>query len=525
MNPSAPAPAVPPPAARPVLRVIVVEDSEPDAFVLTALLRAGGWQVIHRRVANANDLRSTLLAEPWDLILSDHTMPGFSAPEALALVQSTGIDVPFIIISGGIEEGVAIEAMKAGAHDFLMKGALGRLVPAVQRELREAAVRKARRTAEDSMRESELRYRSVWENSTDAVLLIDITGTIRFASPAVKSVFGWAPEEVAGSRLDLFQPPELPPETWWARTRIVAAPRALETAGRRRDGSAVEVDIAFTEMSLGEEQWVVAFFRDVTERRQAEEELRRSRQEFAAAREIQQRLFPKAAPTLPGFDIAGASHPADAAGGDYFDWLPMADGALGLVVADVSGHGVGPSLLMAEARAYLRPLARRHSDPAEILNRANKLLADDLGSERYITLLLVRLDPARQSLTFASAGHPPGQLLAADGTVRQVLNRTGRPLGRQGTALYTVSPEIPLTPGDRLLLVTDGIDEAMRADGECYGLDRAVDLLRSQPDSTAIALVESLAEAARAFTAPEPQADDLTIVVLRALGPEPLVGG
>ena len=120
-------------------------------------------------------------------------------------------------------------------------------------------------------------------------------------------------------------------------------------------------------------------------------------------------------------------------------------------------------------------------------------------------------------MTFASAGHPPGQLLAADGTVRRALNRTGRPLGRQGSAPYTVSPEIPLAPGDRLLLVTDGIDEAMRADGECFGLDRAVDLLRSRPEAPAAELVEALAATARAFTAPEPQADDLTIVVMRAL--------
>ncbi len=517
MNLPASAPSGSPPVARPLLRVIVVEDSEPDAFVLTALLRAGGWQVVQRRVANATDLRNTLLSEPWDLILSDHTMPGFSAPEALALVQSTGIDIPFIIISGGIEEGVAIEAMKAGAHDFLMKGALARLVPAVQRELREAAVRKARRDAEASLRESELRYRSVWENSTDAVLLIDFEGLIRFANPAVNQVFGWAPEELVGSRLNRLQPPNLPPETWWTMTRTTHGARALETTGLRRDGSAVELDIAFTEMRMGEQLWLVAFFRDVTERRRAEEELRRSRQEFAAAREIQQRLFPKAAPELPGFDIAGASHPADAAGGDYFDWLPMSDGAMGLVIADVSGHGVGPSLLMAEARAYLRPLARRHSDPAEILNRANELLADDLGSERYITLALVRLDPVRRSITYASAGHPPGQLISADGTIRKTLPRTGRPLGRQGSAPYLASPEIPLNPGDRLLLVTDGIDEAMRADGECFGLDRAVDVIRNGTEASALSLVERLAEAARAFTAPEPQADDLTIVVMRAL--------
>ena len=504
------APAASPAPARPPLRLLVIEDSAPDAFALATLLRAGGWQVVHRRVASAADLGAALRDEPWDLILSDHTMPGFSAPEALRIVQQTGLDVPFIIISGGIEEGVAIETMKAGAHDFIMKGALGRLVPAVQRELRESAVRRARR-------ESELRYRSVWENSTDAVLLIDLGGVIRFANPAVKPVFGWDPDVLAGQTMDALQPAGLPPGTWWAMARAAEGPKADETAGRRHDGLAVEVDVAFTEMRMGEQLWVVAFFRDVTERRRAEAELRRSRQEFAAAREIQQRLFPKAAPELPGFELAGVSRPADAAGGDYFDWLPMPDGALGIAIADVSGHGIGPSLLMAEARAYLRPLARRHSDPAEVLTRAQELLADDLGAERYITVLLARLDPVRRTLVHASAGHPSGHVLAADGSVKAVLRRTGRPLGRQGETPFVPGGEIALASGDTLLLVTDGIDEAMRSDGECFGLDRALDVLRAHRHLTAGEILEQICSAAREFTHPEPQADDLTVVVLKVL--------
>lgn len=512
---AAPTPPVTPP--RPPLRVLVVEDSTTDAFALVTLLRAGGWQVTHRRVANAAELLAVLKTEPWDLILSDHTMPGFSAPEALRLVQDTGLDLPFIIISGGIEEGVAIETMKAGAHDFIMKGALGRLVPAVQRELREAAVRKARRAAEAALRESELRYRSVWENSTDAVLLMDLAGLIRFANPAVNTVFGWPPEELAGRTLDALQSADVPPGTWWRIASSHAGPRAVETAGRRRDGSPIEVDGAFTEMRMGEQLWVVAFLRDVTERRRAEAELRRNRQEFAAAREIQQRLFPKDAPDIPGIQLAGASYPADAAGGDYFDWLTMPDGALGLVVADVSGHGVGPSLLMAEARAYLRPLARRHPDPAEILSRAQELLADDLGTQRYITLLLVRLDPLRRTLTHASAGHPPGFVLGADGSLKAELKRTGRPLGRQGNTPFATGAEIMLTAGDILLLVTDGIDEAMRADGECFGLERAAEVIRANRHHSAAALVELLCQSARNFTHPEPQADDLTVVVLKIL--------
>ena len=506
-----------PSGASPPLRVLIVEDSEFDAIFLVNLLRTGGWIVQFRRVAAADPLRQALESESWDLILCDHTMPGFSAPEALELLKGTGLDIPFIIISGGIEEGVAITAMKSGAHDFLMKGSLGRLVPAVQRELREARVRAARRAAEDTLRESELRYRSVWENSTDAVLLLDLGGVIRFANPAVSGVFGWDPASLVGQSLDVLQPAELDPGEWLQTFRAAGRAKSDEALGRRRDGSAVEIDLAVTGMRMGDEQWIVAIVRDVTERRHAERELRQSREEFAAAREVQQRLFPKAPPQLPGFDIAGVSHPAVATGGDYFDYLTMADQTLGIVIADVSGHGLGPSLLMAEARAYLRPVARRTEGTHTIVSHTQELLAEDLGSERYITLLLVRLDPVARTVTYTNAGHPSGQLLDATGRLKAVLKRSGRPLGRQGTTPYPVGETLSLTSGDILLLLTDGIDEAMRADGEVFGVERAIEVVRQQPDRPAAELVEAVCRAAREFTEPESQADDLTVVVVKVV--------
>ena len=512
-------PPVPPtpPQTGARLRVLIVEDSEFDARLLGTLLRTGGWEVSSRRVSTASDLEQALVGEDWDLILCDHTMPGFSAPEALRVVQRVGRDIPFIIISGGIEEGVAIDAMKSGAHDFLMKGALGRLVPAVQRELKEAGIRRARRAAEETLRESELRYRSVWDNSTDAVLLLDASGVIRFANPANLPVFGWDPGDLVGLGLDVLQPAELPPGHWWQSFRASGTAKSTETLARRRDGSRVDIDLALTEMRMGSDLWIVIFSRDITERRRAEEEIRRSREEFAAAREIQQRLFPKEAPRVPGYDIAGASHPADATGGDYFDFFPIDPECLGIVIADVSGHGLGPSLLMAEARAYLRLVARGSGRPGEVLTRTQELLRDDLGRERFITLLFLRLLSAQRRLQFANAGHTAGVLIGQDGNVRTILGRTGRPLGRQGDTPYPSGNEVALEPGDILLLLTDGIEEAMRSDDEIFGMDRAVEVVRSRRDRPAAEIVEAVCTAAKGFSAPEPQTDDLTVVVLKAL--------
>lgn len=133
------------------LRVLIVEDSEPDALLLLHALQKGGYQTQHERVATSNEMRVALARHPWDLILADHAMPDFSAPEALALVKRAGLDIPFIIVSGHIEEEMAVAAMQGGAHDYIMKDRLARLVPAVARELREAEVRRARKKSEEEL--------------------------------------------------------------------------------------------------------------------------------------------------------------------------------------------------------------------------------------------------------------------------------------------------------------------------------------------------------------------------------------
>ena len=172
---------------------------------------------------------------------------------------------------------------------------------------------------------------------------------------------------------------------------------------------------------------------------------------------------------------------------------------------------------MAETRAYLRPLARRHALPGEMLTIAHELLVEDLGDERYITVLVVRLNPSERTLTFANAGHPPGLLLDREGQIKARLKRTGRPFGKQGKNPYPTGESIALSSGDILLMLTDGIDEAMRPDGECFGLDRAAEVLKQNRTRSARELVETLCQAARDFAAPEPQADDLTVLIVKVL--------
>src|SRR6266545_1721812 len=154
------------------LRVLLIEDSDDDAALVVRTLRRGGYDLTYTRVESAEAMREALARHTWDLVISDYSMPQFSGPAALQLLHEVGIDLPFIIVSATIGEETAVAAMKAGAHDFLMKGNLTRLIPAVARELREAAERRERRRAEAAHRAVEARFAGVLDAAAEAIIAV-----------------------------------------------------------------------------------------------------------------------------------------------------------------------------------------------------------------------------------------------------------------------------------------------------------------------------------------------------------------
>jgi serine phosphatase RsbU (regulator of sigma subunit) len=250
-------------------------------------------------------------------------------------------------------------------------------------------------------------------------------------------------------------------------------------------------------------------------RRQAEKALRETNDQIRAAREIQQRLFPASSPCLPGLDIAGASFPAEATGGDYFDYIPLPDGSLGVAISDVTGHGFGPALVMASTRAYLRALMQTHTDVATVLRLANRVLVSDVGNDRFVTLLLARLDPATRTLSYANAGHPAGYVLDALGLVKRPLGSTAIPLGIQPEGDFPAGDPVQLVPGDLLVLLTDGVVETRAPDNSAFGTQRVFDVCRLYRHDPAHLIVTNLYYAVRAFAQNAPQVDDITVVVIK----------
>jgi DNA-binding NtrC family response regulator len=178
------------------LRVLIVEDLEDDALLIARELRRGGYDLTSERVDTLAGFEAAIARQSWDAIIADYAMPNFGGLAALRHLQDMGLDVPFIIVSGTIGQDSAVAAMKAGAHDYVMKDTLARLVPAVQRELREAQSRQARNRAEEWLRESEARYRQSVENSPNPISTVDRQGTLQMWNQACERVFQYRKEEI-----------------------------------------------------------------------------------------------------------------------------------------------------------------------------------------------------------------------------------------------------------------------------------------------------------------------------------------
>jgi len=156
------------------LRVLIVEDSEADMVLVVRELERGGYDVMWEPVETVEEMAAALETKPWDLVIADYSLPNFSAPAALVLVKERGLDLPFLVVSGTIGEDVAVATMKMGAHDYILKGHMKRLCVAVERELREAEVRRERRRAQEALRETEQRYQTLYASMSEGVGLFEL---------------------------------------------------------------------------------------------------------------------------------------------------------------------------------------------------------------------------------------------------------------------------------------------------------------------------------------------------------------
>jgi len=277
------------------------------------------------------------------------------------------------------------------------------------------------------------------------------------------------------------------------------------------DGTTLPVDVScgMTENEDGTVGLVVTL-RDISHLRK----LQQKADELRTAQIVQRQLYPDIPPRLNGYKLAGTALPATQACGDYFDFIVNEEAAdIVLTIGDVTGHGLGPALQMVETRAYLRAMIHQHGDLTKSVTRLNEFLVDDTPEGSFISLMAVRLDPVRHTMQYVGAGHD-AWLFRAGGEIEH-LPSTGLLLGLMKESRYDCSDEIPVFPGDLLLMITDGLQEALSRTGELFGTERLLQTVQQNREWDPTELIEHLIEELRRHVGYRPLHDDVTILAAK----------
>jgi len=235
--------------------------------------------------------------------------------------------------------------------------------------------------------------------------------------------------------------------------------------------------------------------------------------ELEVARSLQLAILPAAFPARPGCEGAARMIPATTMGGDFYDYIELPDGQIGLVIADVSGHGVPAAFFMAVARTNLRELAVRHTDPGDCLAQTNDALCAQNPLDLFVTVFYCILDPKTGVLRYANGGHNPPYVRRAAGPIESLNGAGGLVLGAMPGVRFPTHT-VQLLRGDQLVLYTDGVTEAFNPTEELYGTERLVDEVRVHGSGTPAALVERICQSITNFAGTAPQSDDITLTVL-----------
>jgi PAS domain S-box-containing protein len=352
------------------------------------------------------------------------------------------------------------------------------------------------------------------EQTADSVILTDTRGMILYVNPAFEATSGYKWAQVVGKTPRILKSglhdAEFYRQMWGHVSQ--GLPFKGMVINRKKTGELYWTQQTITSMrdEGGYLTHFVSVSQDITELRKKQE------QEFQLqlARAVQQRFY-TTPPCISGFDIGASVHPADETGGDYFDFVPMSDGSLLIVLADAKGHGFSSALVMALTRAYVRCFANLQLDLDEILVQVNQMLLQDLKHGDFVTLFLARLIASHRSLSYASAGHIPGFIFQHSGEVKCTLESTGPPLGLFPASKFSLRHSIPLNPGDIAVFLTDGVTESTAPCGNEFGDERVLDQVRALSRDSAWNIADGIYQATRAFAQGDLQDDDITSVIIK----------
>lgn len=479
------------------LRVLLVDD-DPDTLPLTrGLLAQRSNTAYELEWADTYERgRDVLCSGRHDVCLLDYRLGTRDGLDLLREAVRAGCRVPVIMLTGQSGDSLDVQALQSGATDYLAKADV--TGPGLERSIRYAIERhrgeEERRRALDELKALTSQVSAgLWSTDLELRIVSSWGRGLLGVNGAAASALGRTVREMA-DQADFLA----------AHERALRGESvSLEVEQHKR---IFQVHLAPRMGLHAETLGVVGVGLDVTDHRHVEAE-------FEAARAIQRGLLPLQAPRADGLDIAGVCRPAQATGGDYFDFISLPHDSLAVVIADVSRHGFASALIMVETRRLIRSLLADHVDLGCAMMAANRAMVEDTPLESFVTLFAARMDVESRTLTYSGAGHE-GYVIHPGGAMSR-LPSTTLPLGIDPDAAMTVSDSVPLEPGEMLLLTTDGMYEVMSPDGELFGLERVWRSVHGHRQRKADEILENLMDEARRFAGEEPLHDDMTAVLIK----------
>ncbi len=483
------------------LVVLLIEDDRVDARYIEVLLAESDTLRFElRHVERLAEGLKMLEQGGIDVVLLDLNLIETRGQDTLEAMQDAYALVPVVVMTTVGDEALSLEAMRRGAQDYLVKGE-----PDSESLITSLRYAIERFRAEQKVRESEARLRLLTTQVPAIMWTTDKELSFTSSLGRELDALDLQPDKVVGMSLSEYLAKSGPAEPLLAMHRDAVEGREtsanVEWAGRWFH-SHVEPLLD----ARGQIAGTVGVALDITDQHHLERGLE-------AAQRIQQHLLPTTAPQRRGFDIAGACYPAEQCSGDYFDYIPMRDDNLAILLADAAGHGFGPAILAATVRSYLRAVAMQGKDVHEMLTYANWLLANDSEADQYVTMFCCQLDPHRKSFTYAAAGHQ-AYLIDADG-MTQAIESNSMPLGVEESEVFQLSPTIAIRPGDMLLLLTDGVVEAEDKSGKRFGMRRTLRVLNDNRHKPARELIQAIYDAVVEHARPQSPKDDITAVIVK----------
>lgn len=387
----------------------------------------------------------------------------------------------------------------------------------------------ARMHFQNALIESEKRTRLIIDSSMNAIIIMDSYGLITDWNYSAEKMFGWTAEEAIGQRLDRLI---IPQRFHKAHQQGLSSylltgvwpivNKQTEQIAKRRDGTEFPIELSVSPLKVGNAYIFSGFIHDISGRKLAEQQIRQAQvnlaiaqNEIKIAQEIQATLSPSTPIKTNNFEITGFCVPADKVGGDYYDYFFRHDALLDIVIADVSGHSIGPALFMVETRSALRAQNNQSVTPAETLGLLNNFLFVDLDhADYFITLFYVQVDINLQLLRYANAGHPPPLLFNCTQATFRELDADGLIVGIQQDVIFE-EKSLSLTAGDVILFYTDGLIEAENPHQEFFGLERVKTLFCQNIQHSPQVIIDTLFAELQQFCQRTSFADDITLMVFK----------